>query len=75
MSSINPCSYSSNKANKNDKFYITSFQPISYYSSNPPQTTDRNNKESKYYIKENPKKIMMIIMIYISVICMYFIQK
>ena len=56
MSSINHRSYSSNKANKNDKFYIASFQPISYYSSNPPQTTDRNNKESKYYNQGESKE-------------------
>ena len=47
MSSTNSRSYYKNKSNRNNKFYETSFQPLSFYSSNPSQLTDRDKKVLK----------------------------
>ena len=47
MSSKITRSYSINIPNRINKFYQTSFQPLSYYSSNPSQLTDRNIRPLK----------------------------
>ena len=47
MSSKITSSYSINIPNRINKFYQTSFQPLSYYSSNPSQLTDRNIRPLK----------------------------
>ena len=56
MSSINPGSYSKDKTYKDKRFYLTSFQPISYYSSNPPQTTYRDNNTLRFFNNQSESK-------------------
>ena len=56
MSTTNTRSYSINVPNKNNKFYQTSFQPLSYYSSNPSQLTDRDKKPSRKFDQSGSKE-------------------
>ena len=56
MSSINPGSYSKHKTYKDKRFYLTSFHPISYYSSNPPQTTYRDNNTLRFFNNQSESK-------------------
>ena len=56
MSTTNTRSYSINVPNRNNKFYQTSFQPLSYYSSNPSQLTDRDKKPLRKFDQSGSKE-------------------
>ena len=56
MSSSNIHSYSINIPNRNNKFYQTSFQPLSYYSSNPSHLTDRDKKPLRKFYQSESKE-------------------
>ena len=56
MSTTNTRSYSINVPNRSNKFYQTSFQPLSYYSSNPSQLTNRDKKHSRKFDQSGSKE-------------------